>query len=385
MTKEITANEEMIEFYLEENQITKRFCGFNAKDKLYILELGISLLDHIKRNAHDTDSREWKDHLSRVKRQYDLDIDSLRTQLEVSEDKYETFARQATERAKQTVTQVEASVRQQYEEEITRHKSSLRDASEQYNTLMEKYQNIHTEIGKTFQAREESLTKQHQERIQQLEGKCDMVRREYEEKLTAIALRSENSTIKGQDGETFMLAQLNMLLPKWEIEDTHATPNRGDFILRHEDMCIMIENKNYSKNVQKSEVDKFYRDIDNTANNDIHCALMVSLTTGICCKDDFEFEMRNGKPIMFLHKVKENMNNVVLAMKFLQLVVRQSDSLNLKDAEVLSGFKNLASTIKRNFTRQKSRLEKFHAEQLDAITNLEANVVGLFGLVGSKY
>jgi hypothetical protein len=147
----------------------------------------------------------------------------------------------------------------------------------------------------------------------------------------------------------------------------------------------MIENKNYSKNVQKSEVDKFYRDIDNTANNDIHCALMVSLTTGICCKDDFEFEMRNGKPIMFLHKVKENMNNVVLAMKFLQLVVRQSDSLNLKDAEVLSGFKNLASTIKRNFTRQKSRLEKFHAEQLDAITNLEANVVGLFGLVGSKY
>ena len=150
-------------------------------------------------------------------------------------------------------------------------------------------------------------------------------------------------------------------------------------------MCVMIENKNYSKNVQKSEVDKFYRDLDNAANNDVHCALMVSLTTGICCKEDFEFEMRNGKPIMFLHKVRDNMSCVALAMKFLELVVKQSDSLNLKDAEVLSGFKNLASTIKRNFTKQRSRLDKFHAEQLEALAAQETSVTSLYGLVGSKY
>ena len=377
--------EEMIEVYLEDNSLTKRFCGFNAKDKLYIIELGMSLFDHIKQNAHDTDSREWKDHLSRVKQQHTRELDSLKGKLELSEDKYETFAQQATERAKQSVSQVEASVRQQYQEEISRYKKSIEESAQRYDALMNRYQSVNVDVGRSYQQREEIVAKQNQERITALEQKCDAVRREYEEKLTAIALRSENSTIKGQDGESFMLAQLNMLLPKWEIEDTHTAPGRGDFILRYEDMCIMIENKNYSKNVQKSEVDKFYRDIDNTANNDIQCALMVSLTTGICCKDDFEFEMRNGKPIMFLHKVRDNMNNIVLAMKFLQLVVKQSESLNLKDAEVLGGFKNLASTIKRNFTRQRSRLEKFHAEQMEALAAQEVSITSLYGLLGAKY
>lgn len=381
----MSQEEEMIEVYLEDNPLTKRFCGFNAKDKLYIIELGISLFDHIKQNAHDTDSREWKDHLSRVKQQYTRELDSLKGKLELSEDKYETFAQQATERAKQSVTQVEASVKQQYQDEISRYKKSIEESAQRYDALMNRYQSVNVDVGRSYQQREEIVAKQHQERITALEQRCDAVRREYEEKLTAIALRSENSTIKGQDGESFMLAQLNMLLPKWEIEDTHTAPGRGDFILRYEDMCIMIENKNYSKNVQKSEVDKFYRDIDNTANNDIQCALMVSLTTGICCKDDFEFEMRNGKPIMFLHKVRDNMNNIVLAMKFLQLVVKQSESLNLKDAEVLGGFKNLASTIKRNFTRQRSRLEKFHAEQMEALAAQEVSITSLYGLLGAKY
>ena len=95
--------------------------------------------------------------------------------------------------------------------------------------------------------------------------------------------------------------------------------------------------------------------------------------------------MRNGKPIMFLHKVRDNISCVALAMKFLELVVKHPVSLNLKDAEVLSGFKNLASTIKRNFTKQRSRLDKFHAEQLEALAAQETSVTSLYGLVGSKY
>ena len=147
----------------------------------------------------------------------------------------------------------------------------------------------------------------------------------------------------------------------------------------------MIENKNYSKNVQKSEVDKFYRDVDNKANSDIDCALMVSMNTGICCKGDFQFEMRNGKPIMFLHRVKDNARSVALAIRFLQLVLSQSETLNLKDEEVITGYKNLASSIKRNFTKQKNRLDKFYAEQLDYLSQLEESVGQLYGLVSMKY
>jgi len=268
---------------------------------------------------------------------------------------------------------------------VGRHKESLREATSRYAELMDRYQSLHVDVTKSFREREESMTTQHAARVAKVEDKSERIRKDYEDKLSAIALRNENSTIKGQDGEVFMQTQLNMLFPKWEVEDTHSVPGRGDFILKQSDMCVMVENKNYSKNVQKSEVDKFYRDLDNPANNDVHCALMVSLTTGICCKEDFEFEMRNGKPIMFLHKVRDNISCVALAMKFLELVVKRPVSLNLKDAEVLSGFKNLASTIKRNFTKQRSRLDKFHAEQLEALAAQETSITSLYGLVGSKY
>ena len=57
---------------------------------------------------------------------------------------------------------------------------------------------------------------------------------------------------------------------------------------------MMVDAKNYSRNVQKAEIDKFYRDIDSPANSDIQCAAFVSLKTGIAGKADFERNDRAG-------------------------------------------------------------------------------------------
>ena len=175
-----------------------------------------------------------------------------------------------------------------------------------------------------------------------------------------------------------------MLFPKAEIEDTHKVPGRGDFILREEDFVMMIETKNYSKNVQKSEVDKFYRDVDNSANSDVKCAVFVSLYTGICCKDDFSFEIRNMIPILFIHKLQDNFTNLVLAVKFFKLILDQS-GLDLSDKAVLDGFKNMASSIKRNFNKQRSKLDRFHADQMALITEQECSMVDLYKLVKQPF
>jgi hypothetical protein len=279
----------------------------------------------------------------------------------------------------------EDAIKTQYINEIDRHKESLRSLEVKYEALLEKHQALHSELEAKYSNRLAEQAGLHTARIVEMETKFDTARREYDERMASLALRQENSTIKGQDGENYMLSQLTLLFPSWEIEDAHTEAGRGDFILRNNGMCVMVENKNYSKNVQKSEVDKLYRDLDNPANKDVHCAIMVSMNTGICCKADFEFEMRNGKPLIFLHKVKDNMSSIMLAVKFLELVLKQSESLNLKDAEVLSGFKNLASSIKRNFTRQSNKLDKYYAEQVEALAAQEANIIKLYGLVGTKY
>ena len=385
MSRATKRNEEVLEVYLEDNPITSRFCSLPINQKTLVLELGLTMFDHVKQNAHDADSKEIKDRISAINRKHQYQVDRLTDQLCASEERYDEFTKQAQKRTEQSLATSEAAIRDQYKKEIERVQKAYLEIDTRYNKLLEKHQSLHSELENTYSIKLAEHIGLHSARVSELEDKLERHRKEYDERIASLVLRGENSTIKGQDGESFMLSQLTMMFPSWEIEDTHSEPGRGDFLLRDNGLTVMIENKNYSKNVQKSEVDKFYRDIDNQGNSDIDCAIMVSMTTGICCKHDFDFEVRNGKPIMFLHKVRENMYSIMLAIKFLRLICSQSDSLNLKDTEVISSFKNIASSIKRNFTKQRSRLDKFYAEQTEALATQETNIASLYSMVSVKF
>ena len=88
----------------------------------------------------------------------------------------------------------------------------------------------------------------------------------------------------------------------------------------------MIEAKNYKKNVPKKEIDKFYRDMD--ANPEYNYGILVSLDHGEVRRDDFECEFRNGSPLIFLHKVRENPNKLLLAIKFCKLIEKNKTCID---------------------------------------------------------
>ena len=71
-------------------------------------------------------------------------------------------------------------------------------------------------------------------------------------------------------------------------------------------------------------------------------------------------------------------------VKFFKLILDQ-DGLDLSSKEIKDSFKNVASTLKRNFNRQKSILDKYHTEQLQLISTQQANVAQLFTVVKQKY
>jgi len=200
--------------------------------------------------------------------------------------------------------------------------------------------------------------------------------REKERYLQQLTI-SQNSTLKGQQGEEFTFKQLNLLFPSSEILDTHSETGRGDFIVRKDNIVMMVENKNYSKNVQKSEIDKFYRDLDRESNNDLQCAVLVSMHTGICGREDFEFEVRNNKPILFLHKLSSNFTNLELAFKFFKLILDQKE-IDLSNKEVVGLFKNIATSIKRNFKKLKKQLDKFHSDQTETLLQNETHILDLY-------
>jgi hypothetical protein len=73
---------------------------------------------------------------------------------------------------------------------------------------------------------------------------------------------------------------LMKFLPNAEIEDVGYKPGKGDIIIRYLNVSIMVEIKNYSKNVPSSEKYKFHRDLLRSAEYD--AGIMMSCCSGIC-------------------------------------------------------------------------------------------------------
>jgi len=195
--------------------------------------------------------------------------------------------------------------------------------------------------------------------------------------------RNNNSTIKGRDGELLVYSKLQSFFPRSEIEDTHNIPRRGDFIVRDDGLTIMIEIKNYSRNVQKAEIDKFYRDLGDVSNKDIQCAIFVSLKSGICNREDFAFEIYNNIPILFIHNLQNHMESLVIASGFFRMIT--GNDIDLTKKEIIDHYKQLSVTLKRNFTKQKNRVEKFCREQIESISEQELSIIGLYKKVHMKY
>ena len=78
------------------------------------------------------------------------------------------------------------------------------------------------------------------------------------------------------------------------------------------------------------------------------------------------------------------MTNILLAVKFLRMILGQKD-IDFTNKEIIGCFKNLASVVKRNFTKQRKQIEKFSSEQLNLIGDQETNIVELFKIINQKY
>ena len=143
---------------------------------------------------------------------------------------------------------------------------------------------------------------------------------------------TKNSGKKGQVGENWVFNNLLKIFPTYEVIDSHAKGHKGDFIIKGENLICMLESKNYSKNVTKREITKFYKDID--SNDEYNCAVLLSITSGVCNKNDFCFEFRNGKPVLFLHNVFDNPQNIKIAIDVFKLILKNMDCFDVAKEEM---------------------------------------------------
>ena len=327
---------EPVTLILPKTEQTLEFkCNFADEDKLQIIKLGITMYNWLEKRSCEWNNEKIQDLLKGERIQHEQKI---------------------TEIEKEGETRIQQSVKMINEDKMRLE----RMICEEKDKMRDYYLNRECEIRAQY------------------EGMLSNERAKYE----GTFVHTQNSTILGQDGENFTYCELNKSFPSAEIEDCRKQSGRGDFIMTDGDFVMMVECKNYKKNVLKPEVEKFYRDVD--SNNDIKCAVLVSLKSGICAKSDFHFEVRGGKPILFLHKISQNIHNLLLAVRFFKLIM-SSESLDLNCQETLAKIKNIAPTVKRAFRSQKKMLDKFKKNMEENVLNLEQHIIQLFELIAVKY
>jgi hypothetical protein len=119
--------------------------------------------------------------------------------------------------------------------------------------------------------------------------------------------QNKNSSDKGKLSENRLETQLSIQFPTYTIDRTSVSGHSGDFILKTKyKPDILIENKDYSVNVNKEEINKFHRDIKE---NNI-CGILISQNSGISNKNDFSIDIVDGNILMYIHNCKYDMEKV---------------------------------------------------------------------------
>lgn len=151
-----------------------------------------------------------------------------------------------------------------------------------------------------------------------------------------------NSTRKGKLSENVLTNVLTKLYPSGEIKETRSEAHSCDIRLhRLGKSDILFENKSYTRNVNKDEVQKFQEDLATHECNGI----MLSQDSGITHKPDFHIEIspKTNKIAIYLHNVNYNSEKIELAVDIMD---NMQECLERTSGECSSSFSISEETMR---------------------------------------
>lgn len=351
------------------------FFKLSETDKVIVIRIGLQCLEKSK----ECSSEEFECKMVELEKRYTEKLESAEHQLKQQIDIFRQYQESSRDMTNEVIRDVRRTEYMKYDTDIHQMKLSISDKDETIKKLNSDMIQYTKDVDMRYESKLNDMINRYESKIKGMETKLEKFQMLQMDEIG----RNNNSTLKGREGELIVFTKLQSLFPKSEIEDTHNIPRRGDFIVRDEQITMMVETKNYSRNVPKSEIDKFYRDLDDVSNKDIQCAVFVSLSTGICNKDDFSFEIYNNIPVLFIHNIQEHMESLLIASGFFRML--SVNNIDITNKEMIDYYKQVATTIKRNFTKQKTRIERFCREQLESISEQELSIISLYKKANMKY
>lgn len=370
---------ELVEVLLPSNPFIDKFHTLSQKDKVNIIQLGLTLFERGMDKVQFLQNKEWEEKITKLEENHNLEVESLQNKIQ-KEKQYSKEILESHQREKNELSEkILSNENIKYSSIISGLKEKIQEGEDLLTKKTRDLNNIYSELSDKYQAKMDDIRKEYENRIDE----SNRITNEYRDKYEKSLFTTSNSTIKGQEGEEFTYHQLNCMFPKAEILDCHKEAARGDFILHDENITMMLEIKNYNSNVNKGEITKFYRDVKNEANSDIQCAVLVSLKTGIANKPDFSLEFVNKKPVIFLHKLQNNMQHLKIVVQFFKLIMCH-DVIDADNSEKVAALKEILTTSRRTFTKQKKRIDKYYKEQLEDISSIETAMHNIYSILSIK-
>ena len=365
-----------------------KFKSLNDSDKNLVIDLGLQLMQKGMKNIQLWKNKEWQQKLIQLEENKNDIIKNLNQSMEKLVEKQ---AEKNIEH-KSEIENIKYDLKEKYKLIYSTQINEITDKNtmylEQITNEKNKVWELKDSFHKTLNEKLDIIRKEKDELRNNYQNKMESQRKVYEsqldkerEKYLAIHKRNENSTLLGQDGEEFTYHTLNRLFPKSEVIDTHTEKESGDFRLIYNNLTLLLEVKNYSGNVLKKEIVKFRRDME--CQSEAKGGVFISLKSGISAREDFGLEVSNGKPIIFLTYTKDNMKKIKLAVKIIEMLVKEN--IDLTKEEIVGGLKKLIPVIKRRWNGMKSTLENFKKKMNQDIIEQESNIVELFKIIGMKY
>ena len=233
-----------------------------------------------------------------------------------------------------------------------------------------------------------------------------------------------SSAEKGQIGEDKVL---QILKTKYTVEKVSDQARSGDIHIIHKpinvpEIRLLVEVKNYKRDVPKAEVEKFIRDINSDSR--LHGALFVSLNTKLSGEDYSPLEVKdldvNGRKIFTAYVVGDNTELIcgavalVLAqiqqhLRFVrsfeqlqasrytklyssankafqtlqgfnqqrQLLIQSRDAAHKSLTSVIDGLSSLEGVLHQHLNKLLYKLHESQPEQLQQIKTIEIKIVEL--------
>ena len=143
--------------------------------------------------------------------------------------------------------------------------------------------------------------------------------------LSDLLKKMENSSSKGTISENILNDILHTLYPSAQIDSVGQQKATGDIILIRKDKPkILIENKDWNKNVVQEEIKKFLRDVELQ-----NCSgLFLSQNLGIAGKENYEINIHNGNVLIYVHEVNNDPEKIKIAIDIIDQLKFKLDELD---------------------------------------------------------